>query len=667
MVIFGQECGDRASEPENNTIEKNISTKEGKMPRFFCIICTVFIFLSLTATAFAEPAPVEPSGSGTSEDPYLISSLAELYWITQSTARWDKDYEQTADIDASDTKNWNGGKGWTPIGNGDDSLFSGSYEGAGHTIDKLYVNDTSSSRKGFFGQAGSGVTIQNLGLTNVNISSYYYVGGLVGYNEANVTNCYVTGSVSGSGAYVGGLVGRLEGGALSGSYSEASVQASASNAGGLVGYGKGSISNCYSRGDVTRSSGGGTTFGGFSGYCDGGTIAYSYSTGSVYYTDAVDPEDKGFVGGENGSPTYTNNFFDSQASNQSSSTGSTAKNTEQMKTESTFTDAGWTFGENNWGIDGVTNDGYPYLGGVTPVLASQVDLTGPATATAGAVSTVFTLTSQDGSGNATNVTSDTVFLLSSNSSGTATFYSDAAGTTVITEVTISNGSSSATFYYKDSNLGTPTVTATRSSGMDLGSDTLQVTVDLAETTLVTSATSPSVDSVFKNFKVTVTKIEMDNGTSWVEIFSGAAELDLVLVSGGTFPGISDVALPFGTYSRMKVTFRNSLPVTGTLTYSGTPYYTTAATFGGADNIAGDPSNSAGSQTVYTFRIEEWGAVGTNVEKTFDITPISVGATTDYQPTLRFTIRQTFLFKGSAGTESTYYFELSAPTVSIVEP
>jgi len=139
------------------------------------------------------------------------------------------------------------------------------------------------------------------------------------------------------------------------------------------------------------------------------------------------------------------------------------------------------------------------------------------------------------------------------------------------------------------------------------------------------------------------------------------------VSGGTFPGISDVALPFGTYSRMKVTFRNSLPVTGTLTYSGTPYYTTAATFGGADNIAGDPSNSAGSQTVYTFRIEEWGAVGTNVEKTFDITPVTVGLLTDYQPTLRFTIRQTFLFKGSAGTESTYYFELSAPTVSIVEP
>ena len=243
------------------------------------------------------------------------------------------------------------------------------------------------------------------------------------------------------------------------------------------------------------------------------------------------------------------------------------------------------------------------------------------------------------------------------------FYSNAAGTSVINDVTITNGTSSATFYYKDSDKGTPTVTAAwNSGGTDLGSDTFQPTVSLAETTLVTST---SVASAFKDFKVTVTNIQMYNGTAWVTIFSGAAELDLV--GGGTFPGISDVALPFGTYTKMKVTFQNSLPVTGTLTYSGTPYYTTADTFGGASNIAGSPSDSAASQTVFTYRIEDWGVLGKDVEKTFDITPITVDAETDYQPTLRFTISKTFLFKGSAGTKSTYYFALSAPTVSIEEP
>jgi len=163
------------------------------------------------------------------------------------------------------------------------------------------------------------------------------------------------------------------------------------------------------------------------------------------------------------------------------------------------------------------------------LLTTKVDLTGPATVTAGAVSTVFTLTSQDAGGDASNVTADTKFDLSSNSSGTKVFYSNAAGTSVITQTTIANGSSTAAFYYKDSAKGTPTLTAAwNSGGTDLGSDTLQVTVDLAETILVTSAASPSVDSVFKNFKVTVTKIEMDNGTSWVEIFSGRRSSTLSL-------------------------------------------------------------------------------------------------------------------------------------------
>ncbi|MFC2131247.1 hypothetical protein ACFLSQ_07420 [Bacteroidota bacterium] len=37
-----------------------------------------------------------------------------------------------------------------------------------------------------------------------------------------------------------------------------------------------------------------------------------------------------------------------------------------MKEKSTFTDAGWDF-EEIWNIDGVTNEGYPFLS-VTPVV-----------------------------------------------------------------------------------------------------------------------------------------------------------------------------------------------------------------------------------------------------------------------------------------------------------
>lgn len=176
---------------------------------------------------------------------------------------------------------------------------------------------------------------------------------------------------------------------------------------------------------------------------------------------------------------------------------------------------------------------------------------------------------------------------------------------------------------------------------------------------VLATTTPS------SYDISVKTVEMYNGTTWVTLFSGTAELDLV--NGGTFPGISDVSLPAGTYSQIRVTFANSFSLKGSLSYGLATYYTTATTFGGQTNLASTPTTTAGSMAEYTFYIAAWGALSADVTQTFDITPVTVGPTTDYQPTMRFTISNTLLLKGSAGTSSTYYFALSAPTVSIVEP
>jgi Tol biopolymer transport system component len=114
---------------------------------------------------------------------------------------------------------------------------------------------------------------------------------------------------------------------------------------------------------------------------------------------------------------------------------------------------------------------------VTGGVAGKIELTGPARVGAGFISEVFTVTSQDGFGNPVNVLQDTEFNLSSNTTGTATFYSDPAGTSRITKVKIPSGQSSANFYYMDNVGGTPTVTTTwRSGGTDLGSDTHQISV-----------------------------------------------------------------------------------------------------------------------------------------------------------------------------------------------
>ncbi len=212
--------------------------------------------------------------------------------------------------------------------------------------------------------------------------------------------------------------------------------------------------------------------------------------------------------------------------------------------------------------------------------ASQVSLTGPSSVNAGAVSTVFTLTSQDGSGNTANVTSDTVFNLTSNTAGTATFYSDAAGTSVITQVTITNGSSTATFYYKDSNEGTPTITAAwNSGGTDLGSDTLPVTVnaDAASKVNLTGPATVTADAVSTAF--TLTSQDADGNASNV---TGDTKFDLSSNSTDTVAFYSDAA---GTSVITQVTITNGSS-TATFYYKdsneGTPTLTAAWNSGGTD-------------------------------------------------------------------------------------
>jgi len=104
-----------------------------------------------------------------------------------------------------------------------------------------------------------------------------------------------------------------------------------------------------------------------------------------------------------------------------------------------------------------------------PDIAVKVDLTGPVSAAAGDVTaTAFTLTSQDTYSNTSNVDAAagaTFNLTEDGAAGTQTFYSDAGGTTAITQVTITQNTSAITFYYKDTlTSAARTVTAAFASG-----------------------------------------------------------------------------------------------------------------------------------------------------------------------------------------------------------
>ena len=107
---------------------------------------------------------------------------------------------------------------------------------------------------GLFGQLASGAEVKDLGVVDVNITgSGYYVGGLVGYNDGTVTQCYSTGAVSRAVRHVGGLVGynRWHCDPV---LQHRCGQRQLGRVGGLVGCNGGTVTQCYSTGAVSGSS-----------------------------------------------------------------------------------------------------------------------------------------------------------------------------------------------------------------------------------------------------------------------------------------------------------------------------------------------------------------------------------------------------------------------------
>ncbi len=448
----------------NHNDTGNITLSVTKKMR--CRMKKLFLFLIL-ALLFTQTTMADgtlPSGSGTSGDPYTISTLNHLLWISTNSTSWDKVFLQTADIDASSTATWNSNSGWSLIGTGSNP-FTGTYNGGGFTISGLTIS-RADHVQGFFG-ATSNASILNLTLSDVSISitgdqqkcgaivaqntntplsnchtsgtvkGDDYVGGLIGINsgaDAVISDCSFSGTVvryaNYTGNYIGGLIGKSESGAhiqdshasatvdgkwyvgglvggndastidrcystgniggdyyaggLSGNNSNSSlinqcfslsnVSANINVAGGLIGNNNGStVSNGFSRGTVTRSQGSDGDFGGFIGKNENTTvIEYCYSTGTVAYTGATDPTDKGFIGNYNATGC-SHNFFDSQTSVQSSGSGATATLTSDMNNYTTFITENWDFkGESTngsddiWNIGNGRNDDYPYFDWMYP-------------------------------------------------------------------------------------------------------------------------------------------------------------------------------------------------------------------------------------------------------------------------------------------------------------
>lgn len=181
------------------------------------------------------------------------------------------------------------------------------------------------------------------------------LGGLVGQNRNIIEQSYATGDVFGYGRYVGGLVGYSSAGTIKESFATGDVSGKRwrNDFGGLVGYNRSKIIDCYARGEVIDQTTDHAHTGGLVGYNHSdGEIVNSYSVGKVQgnWHGATG----GLVGENRGSVSYS--YFDRETSQQEDDEGKgIPKTTEKMKTQSTF-EPQWDF-EWTWNLDG----GYPYL------------------------------------------------------------------------------------------------------------------------------------------------------------------------------------------------------------------------------------------------------------------------------------------------------------------
>ncbi|HEX2935716.1 MAG TPA: YDG domain-containing protein [Bacteroidales bacterium] len=295
-----------------------------------------------------------------------------MRFLSENPAIWQKAYVQTANIDAADTKNWNNGKGFYPIGTYYRSF--GWYDGQGYTISNLYINRPNAKSPEFVGLFGYvGGRVNNLGLLNCDIIGNDQVGTLAGLTVGNISNCYATGKINGY-SKVGGLIGNLGSSNIVENCYTAVEVTSTFIGGGFAGTGFGTIKNCYSRGNVTATK---NYAGGFIGD-SWATIKNCYSTGT-----ATSPYNAGGFAGYVDKGTITKCFRDGQTSLNTiniggSSTGTsvdiTSTNTSIMKTNTTFTGAGWDFiNETTNGTDDIwtiytgANDSYPCFVWQTPV------------------------------------------------------------------------------------------------------------------------------------------------------------------------------------------------------------------------------------------------------------------------------------------------------------
>ena len=266
------------------------------------------------------PMSKKPAGTGTVEDPYLISDASQLRWFASQVNDNGKNSicaQLTNDIDLNNVE-------WTPIGKSSSYSYKGTFDGQGYEIKNLKI-DSTSSNQALFGYVNGG-TVKNLtvsGFVKGGSSTAGLIGELAG--TSLVEKCMNKATVNGGNA-VGGIAGKISTGY------EKSIQCcvnegtiiGANQVGGIVGhaYNKVTVSSCYNRGAIEATV---SKAGGIVGHMDdsGAKFSNCYTTGTVTAKSDGNP-----VVGKKSSGSIANCYYLDTLGTDSNAT---AKTSDELK------------------------------------------------------------------------------------------------------------------------------------------------------------------------------------------------------------------------------------------------------------------------------------------------------------------------------------------------
>ena len=226
-------------------------------------------------------------GTGTADDPYQISNTDDLKAFRDKVNGGERTacaiLTQNIDLKGETWMPFAPKTGYVT------DAFAGTFDGNRHTIKGLNINATAANQ-GLFGLI-NGATIKNLKVEGTVYSTGSYVGGIVGkVQTGTIENCGFGGSgssVRSEAGYAGGIVGGVvaNGVSITGCYNNASVKGN--NAAGILGdanatKSQATITNCYNRGTIEGKA----YSAGIVGALKKGNVSSCYNIGTISGTES---------------------------------------------------------------------------------------------------------------------------------------------------------------------------------------------------------------------------------------------------------------------------------------------------------------------------------------------------------------------------------------------